>query len=376
MKDLKDNWSKWIQGFILILVAIILYKVLDNFSEVCNWFNNFFDVIGPFLAGILIAYLLYMPSKKIETAYKKSKFKIISKKARNLSVLTIYIIVILLLIIIINFILPVLTKSVIELTNNFQGYYETAIAKYSELPEDSFMKSEKVNEFIQSVKNIDLSEYINLSKITEYAKGAINVVSVIFDIFVAFIVSIYILIERNQILTFIQKAVLAIFKLETYENIGKYFNSTNQIFFKFLASQFLDAVVVGILTTIAMSILQIKYAPLLGFIIGLFNMIPYFGAIIAVAISIIITLITGGLSQALWMAIVVIILQQIDANIINPKIVGDSLKISPLIIILAVTLGGAYFGVLGMFLAVPIAAVLKILIEDYFDYKINSKYGV
>ena len=376
MKDLKDNWSKWVQGFILILVAIILYKVLDNFSEVCNWFNNFFDVIGSFLAGILIAYLLYMPSKKIENAYKKSKFKIISKKARNLSVLTIYIIVILLLIIIINFILPVLTKSVIELTNNFQGYYETAIAKYSELPEDSFMKSEKVNEFIQSVKNIDLSEYINLSKITEYAKGAINVVSVIFDIFVAFIVSIYILIERNQILTFIQKAVLAIFKLETYENIGKYFNSTNQIFFKFLASQFLDAVVVGILTTIAMSILQIKYAPLLGFIIGLFNMIPYFGAIIAVAISIIITLITGGLSQALWMAIVVIILQQIDANIINPKIVGDSLKISPLIIILAVTLGGAYFGVLGMFLAVPIAAVLKILIEDYFDYKINSKYSV
>ncbi len=376
MKDLKDNWSKWVQGFILILLAIILYKILDNFSEVCDWFNNFFDVVGPFLAGILIAYLLYMPSKKIEKAYKKSKLKIISKRARNLSVLTIYIIVILLLIIIINFILPVLTKSVIELTNNFQGYYETAIAKYSELPEDSFMKSEKVNEFIQNIKNIDLSEYINLSKITEYAKGAINVVSVIFDIFVAFIVSIYILIERNQILKFIQKAVLAIFKLETYENIEKYFNSTNQIFFKFLASQFLDAVVVGILTTIAMTILQIKYAPLLGFIIGLFNMIPYFGAIIAVVISIIITLITGGISQALWMAIVVIILQQIDANIINPKIVGDSLKISPLIIILAVTIGGAYFGVLGMFLAVPVAAVLKILIEDYFDYKIKSKYNV
>ena len=131
----------------------------------------------------------------------------------------------------------------------------------------------------------------------------------------------------------------------------------------------IDAVVVGILTTIAMSIMQIKYAPLLGFIIGLFNIIPYVGAIIAVAIAIVITLITGGFSQALWMAIVVIILQQIDANIINPKIVGNSLKISPLLVMFAITVGGAYFGMLGMFLAVPVAAVLKILVEDFIKYK-------
>ena len=96
-------------------------------------------------------------------------------------------------------------------------------------------------------------------------------------------------------------------------------------------------------------------------------MIPYFGAIIAVAISGLITLITGGFAQAGVMLIIVIILQQIDANIINPKIIGDSLKISPLIVILSVTIGGAYFGVIGMFLAVPIAAVMKILVNDYID---------
>ena len=101
-------------------------------------------------------------------------------------------------------------------------------------------------------------------------------------------------------------------------------------------------------------------------------MIPYFGAIIATAIAAIITLITGGLSQAIWMLIVVIILQQIDANIINPKIVGKSLKMSPLLVIFAVTVGGAFFGVLGMFLAVPIIAIIKLLVEDYIDYK-NEK---
>ena len=117
----------------------------------------------------------------------------------------------------------------------------------------------------------------------------------------------------------------------------------------------------------------VKYAPLLGFFIGLFNMIPYIGAIIAVAISAVITLMTGGISQAIWMLIVVIILQQLDANIINPKIVGQSLKVSPLLVIFAVTVGGAYFGILGMFLAVPVAAVLKIVVEDYISFRLKYK---
>ena len=99
-----------------------------------------------------------------------------------------------------------------------------------------------------------------------------------------------------------------------------------QIFFHFLSSQFLDAIIVGILASIAMSILGVKYSILLGVMIGIFNLIPYIGAIIAVVISAIITIFTGGITQAIWMLVIVTILQQIDANIINPKIVGNSLK--------------------------------------------------
>ena len=122
-----------------------------------------------------------------------------------------------------------------------------------------------------------------------------------------------------------------------------------------------------------MSIIGVKYAVLLGFMIGLFNLIPYFGAIIAVAVAILITIFTGGIGQAIIMAIVVIVLQQIDANIINPKILGNSLSISPLLVIFAVTIGGAYFGVLGMFLAVPVATVIKLLIEEYINYKNSTR---
>ena len=203
--------------------------------------------------------------------------------------------------------------------------------------------------------------------------SAISAATGIFDVFVAFIVSIYILAERTAIVKFLKNFAKAIFKDNTYKNIDKYYNNSNAIFFKFIASQFLDAIIVGITVTIAMSIMGIKYAPFLGFMIGLFNMIPYIGAIIATVIAAIITLITGGLSQAIWMLIVVIILQQIDANIINPKIVGKSLKISPLLVLFAITIGGAYFGILGMFLAVPVIAVIRIIVEDYINYKLAVK---
>ena len=122
-----------------------------------------------------------------------------------------------------------------------------------------------------------------------------------------------------------------------------------------------------------MVIMRVEYAALLGFIIGLFNMIPFFGAIVAVVIAIFITICTGGIAKALWLAIIIIILQQIDANIINPKIIGDKLKISPILVIFSVAFGGAYFGVLGMFLAVPIAAMLKVALNEYMDIKIKEK---
>lgn len=369
MNEIKHNWKKWVYWFILGIAIITFYKVLDNFDVISAIVSNFFKVISPFLIGILIAYLLYIPSRRIENFYRKAKIKLISKKARLFSVITVYIIAILLIILIMNFIFPVLIESLTELVANIQLYAEITIEKYNNLPEDSFLKSDMVADLIQNIQNIDIKQYINLDKIAEYAKGAINFVTSIFDIFVAFIVSVYVLMGRAEILQFFKRSAKAVFGEKAFKNVDKYFNNTNDIFFGFISSQLLDAVIIGILTTIAMSIMGIKYAPLLGFIIGLFNIIPYVGAIIAVAISIIITLITGGISQAIWMAVVVIILQQIDANIINPKIVGNSLKISPLLVMFSITVGGAYFGMFGMFVAVPVAAVLKIVVEDFIKYK-------
>ncbi len=373
MENKNNIWTKWLYWFIFAVAVITVYKTLDNFTQITNWLKRIISILMPFITGILIAYLFYLPCKKIEKTYQKSKLKLIKKKARPLSIFTVYLIVLIIIILAMNFIIPTLTESITDLANNLVGYYTSTIENFENIPENSILKQIDIKKIADSLSNIKIEEYINIDTIAKYAKGAIGIANGIFDFFVSLIVSIYLLLERTQILAFIKKLASAIFKEKTYQVIGKYFANTNQIFFKFLSSQILDGFIVGVLTSIAMLILNVKYAILLGFLIGLSNLIPYFGAIVGVGISIIITIFTGGISQAIWLAIVVIILQQIDANIINPKIVGNSLKISPLLVIFAVTIGGAYFGILGMFLSVPIFTVLKIMIEDYIDYKNKFK---
>ena len=373
-KKNKGKLTKWLYWFLFALAVILVYKTLDNFSAIGNWIANLIDVLMPFVIGLLIAYLLYIPCRKLESIYRKSKkLKIISKRARGLSILTVYIIIIIILIVAINYLLPIVANSIIDLVSNIQGYYNSLMINIDNMPDDSILKNEIVLDAIEGIKTIDLKQYINMSKLAEYAKGAIDFAGRIIDFFVAIIVSIYLLLERREILEFIKKLGRAILNKRAYRNFGKYFDRTNSIFFNFLAGQLLDGLIIGIITSIAMLILGVKYAISLGFMIGIFNLIPYFGAIIAVIIAAIITLLTGGVWQTVIMVIVLIILQQIDANIINPKILGNSLKISPLLVIFAVSVGGAYFGFWGMFLSVPVIAVIKLVLTDYIEYKNRIK---
>lgn len=376
-KKKSENWKSWVAIFTVGLLLILVYKLLDNFTQIGEWIGTLFSVLAPFLVGLLIAYLLYMPCRGIENLFKRIKKRnFINKHARILSVATVYIIAILIIVIALIFVIPAIIDSAIEFVNNIQNYYNATLQAIDQLPAESFLKSDIITNTIAKIQNIDLERFTSLESIINYLKGAFNIVSGIFNAFVAFVVSIYILVERAQILKFLKKFAKAVFKKDTYSKVGEYFNKSNEIFFKFLASQFLDAIIVGVLVSVAMSIIGVRYAVLLGFMIGLFNLIPYFGAIVAVIVAVIVTIFTGGFGQAIIMAIVVIVLQQIDANIINPKIVGSSLKMSPLLVIFAVTIGGAYFGVLGMFLSVPIMAVVKLLIEEFIEYRSSDNVRI
>ena len=375
MEDIKQVWKKRLSLLITIITAIVIYKIIDNIGVVATWFKHLLGVLSPFWVGLLIAYILLIPCKKIEDLFKKSSNKFIKKRARGFSVFITYVLAILIIIIIIGFIFPILKNSIVEIVSNLPSYYDTIVNKFNELPDDSFLKNDMIRNKLTELQNIDFKKMLSLDneKIVNYARNAISVVKGIFNLVVSIIISIYILMQRSQIMRFLRKFANGIFSKKIYKAVDKYFTRANELFFTFLSSQLIDSIVVGIIITIALLIMKVKYAPLLGFIIGLFNLIPYFGAIIAVIIAIIITLITGGPIKAIVMAIVVTILQQIDANIINPKIVGHNLKVTPLLVIVAVTIGGAYFGVIGMFLGVPIGVLIKEIVYDYVEYKNKQK---
>ena len=373
MKEGKNSLRKWTYWFLFAVAVITVYKTLDNFTAIGKFFNKLFGILMPFIIGGLIAYILYIPCRKIESTLRKSKLKLLNKRAREISILIVYLIVALLLIILINCILPPMVTSVRDLISNLPNYYTNLTKTINELPEDSVLVKLNAKELINKISSIDFGKYVTPEYITQYIKGVMNVATGLFDVFVTVIISIYTLAERARIVKFFKRLSSAIFGDKNYNVIEKYFTKTNEIFFNFVSGQLLDAVFVGIMTTVAMSIMKVQYAALLGFMIGLFNLIPFFGAIVAVGISIIITFCSGGLSKAIWLAVVIIILQQLDANIINPKIISDKLKISPILIIMSVTIAGAYSGVLGMFLAVPIVAMFKLILNDYIDFRNNHE---
>ena len=370
MKELK-NGTKWFYWFTLLLAIVVIYKILDNFTGIGNWIRELVKVIKPFLMALLLAYLLYIPCRKIEAVYKRNK--VLRKRARGLAVATTYFLALLLVVILVNIIFPVLSKSIVDLASNLPGYYESATQYINDLPDNNLLKKEIFQNAIEKLQKIDIAQLFNLDNITKYIEKVIGLGKAIFNAFVTIVVSIYILLERGEILKFFKRLNSSIFDEKKCVTINRYFEKGNEIFFKYIASQVLDAFIVGIIMSVALSIMGVKYAILLGFIIGLFNLIPYFGAIIAVIIAALITIFTGGFVQAIWVAIILTVLQQIDANILNPKIIKDALEISRILIIFAVTIGGAYFGVMGMFLGVPVMGVIKMILDDYIERNENKK---
>jgi len=357
--------------FFLAVLLIIIYKTVDSLGQVFTWFEGLFAILMPFIMAIIVAYLFYIPCRSIENKLLKINQKMMRKVARGLSIFIVYVIALILIVVAINFVIPAITTSVKDLISYIPTYINKATEYVTALPTDSIINQIDTQDIIEKISKIDFTQFINVDKIFEYIKGAFGIANVVFDAFVTIVVSIYILQERTKIKAFLSKMVHAVFEEHTAGKIEYYFGKTNRIFFNFISSQIFDAFIVGVVASIALSIMKVKYPVLLGFFIGVFNVIPYFGAIIAVAITILLTIFTGGIGKALIAAVVLIVLQQIDANIINPKILGESLKLSPILVIFSVTFFGAYFGVLGMFLAVPIISIIKILLVDLVEYRLN-----
>jgi len=356
---------------ITIIELVLLYLIIVNLDRIFGGIGTFLSVISPFIMGAVIAYLLNKPALAIQRILEKSQRVLIAKKAQKLSVVLVFLLLITIVSVVVNFAIPIVESNVRDFAANVTNYYNVFLRWVNNFGSGYILYGLLPNS--ADLLNLFL-DLVTLELVTQVGDGAVQVVGHIVNItawivnfFLALIAALYMLLAKDNIMALIRRLLRLFMSDATYDSVASYAEKSNRIFYTFVRAQFLDACILGTLATIILAILGVPYALTFGIILGICNMIPIFGSIIATIITVIVTIFTGGLALAVITLVALLILQQIDANFIGPKITGDALGLKPLLIIFAIVLGGAYFGIIGMFISVPVAAMLKMFLEDFMD---------
>ena len=364
-----NELKKYLGIFILAVAIIVVYKTFDNFNNILGFLNNVLVILNPFFIGGSIAFVLFSPCKKFEELFSKSKIAFVKKYRRGISVLSMYAIVAIVIALILLAIIPQLTESIKKFALQLPDMVNSINYQL-----DSLGIPSSGSDKLRNALTVDkLIGDINPDNINKYAKSVMSIGSSVVNIFIGLIISIYILIERSYIKKVFLRFINS-FIAEKPRNTFLYYTKRIADFIqRYIVCQLLDAVIVFILCLIALTIMRNDYAALIALMVGSFNLIPYFGAIVAVVIAALLTLVTNGFIPAVILVVVLIVLQQIDANIIQPRLVSNSLSIKPLLVIFGVIVGGGLFGIIGMFIGVPVVALINDIVTDIIDKKNAEK---
>ena len=361
MKKIQSNWMKI---FLIGIFLILFYRITLNYEGSLDSIGNFIGVFTPCIIGIVIAFFLWRPTERLEKLIGKAKWKFFGKNKKALSILSVYLIIVAIIALAVNFIIPGLTKNVKDLVSNAPSYIEKADKL---LKENKYLSDIDFFETMQEKVEGFVKENLTLSNINKYVSVIGNIAGSFMNFFLGIIFSIYILFEREGLRTFAKTASAKMLSGSKGEVLKKYTVKTVELFYSYFSGLAIDALIVGFITSIALSIFKVPYAVLLGVLVALGNMVPFFGPIVATATTFIISMLTIGPVNALWILLFQVILGQLDSNLIQPRILSKSTGVSPLLVLLAVIVFGDLFGFFGMVLGVPLMATIKMLVEDYFD---------
>ena len=367
-----EKYYGWIIAFVFCVAVIAVYKTFDNFNNITQYLAKIVDAVKPFFIAFIIAYILNIPAKRMQKWLSKSKKSFIKKHTLGISIITIYVLAIMAVLAILRMLIPALYKNIMDLYNNLPNYitsFQDYINNFEIIKKSSLFANgiDLYSEMNKIVTSIDMSQF------GKYAQGVYNMTTGLFDIFVAVIASIYMLIDKERLQKGIFRLMGIFLKEKRANSITEQAKRINDIFTNYLYSRLMCSVIMAVVCSIVLMIMNVKYALILGLFIGAMDMIPYFGSIISFVISLIVTFITGGVWKGVWTGVVLLILQQIDGNLLGPKIMGNSLEIRPLWIIFAVTVGGALFGFMGMLFSVPVLAIIRAIMSDYFTAREMKK---
>lgn len=379
-----EKYFKWgLTAFLVIVAAILFWIVFSNLSGFYDLILEFTDIISPVLFGCLFAYLMnpvmeFVRKKADKLLAKKTKWsdKIKARVSLIAGLTAAVIIFVAALYAIVALIVPNLISSLNELLQKekLESYYQTIEGWFSGLLTGTGVKKwffdniDNVLQFaLDKLNSIDIA-----SIISGLTSSVYSVVMGVFNALLGIVAAVYILIYKKQLCSQTKKIVVSVFNAQHANRLFEIARRTNRIFGGYVIGKIMDAAIVGVVTYIAMIIMGLPYAPLIATLVGVTNIIPFFGPIIGAVPSVLLLLIERPIN-ALYFGIFIIILQAIDGNILGNRILGEKLGISDLWVLVAILLFGGIFGVSGMLLGVPIFAVLYTLIADGVNNRLKRR---
>jgi len=366
-----------------LAAAYILYEILKNIAIIGSTLmlvlGSIISVLKPLIFGLILMYLLYPAVLRIENILK-NKIKFFQNKkrvrlCRTVSLITVYLIVVLVIfgLIVLIYKLIVGGSGAVMRAGNFSD----EITKYINTYNDIFSKfSAKLNEFglsdqfkSQSVEIINRTKDIIGSALNGFISflGALG--GNLFNFFLGILISFYLIFDFK----YFRKVFISVLALVGFKSMSerskRVFSEINDVISGFIRGQLLDAFIVGILCIIGFSIIGLDFSLILGALAGVGNIVPYFGMLIAMISAVIVAILSGSLIKAVLAILVIVTIQQIDTMFITPRVVGKSVGLHPVFVILSIIVAGTFFGLLGMLLAVPVSAIIKLLFNEYIMSK-------
>lgn len=356
-------WKKWIWYFSLVAALIVFYKLADT-----RVLAMAVSILAPFIGALAVAFVLLAPVRLLENKLRAIRGRAWQKLARPLAITAVYLVALGIVAAVIALILPQLVTSVADLIAALPDY----IRKLQTILESGVLAPFGLGDSLDGVYEAALGligQTVTVDTVTGALRGVMNITSSVLDVVITVIVSIYMLASREQLVRAARAVAGLLLKREQVSLVGVYAHRVGDIFYKYLYGSLIDALAVGVVVSIGLAIFRVPYAVLLGMGLGLLNMIPYFGAISGGAVIAVITLLSHGLYAALGVLVFIVVVQQLDANILQPRVVGESVGLRPIYVLLGITLFGGLWGFWGILLGVPITATVQMILRDVIAKK-------
>ena len=367
------NKSKFITNFLTLAAAIALLFALLHLGEITSGISTFFSALEPLWVGMAFAYLLCPVASFFEE--KLSHFKKISRFARPLSVLITSLAVLAFFSLLCAVLLPQLITSVSELAGSLPRLVEAQLQRLQKFLASNNQFASKSTELIESAENM-LVTWIKtnlLNTVYNIATSVMTVGSAIINLLLSFIIMIYLLLDRERYINQCRKMFHTVSRNERVNDaVYDTLRQANKMFGGFISGKLIDSLIVGVICFVFMLILGMDYPLIISVIVGVTNIIPMFGPFIGAIPSAFLLLLVSP-KQCIIFLIFIIVLQQVDGNIIGPRIMGDSIGLPALYITIAILMFGSLFGFIGMIIGVPTFATLYYVVKRISEYFLRKR---